>query len=126
MWERLEEVLKAFEEEEGCPYYRQGSLLETEELPPSFVCFWNTSSPEGQFYDNKPHEAVWTWVLYVYTNKATELYSLADKLGAMCRDKGFILQGRATDLASGIDGFFGRFFTIKILENYSEEENKNG
>lgn len=121
MWSKLEEVLKTFEEQEGTPYYRQGSLLETEELPPSFVCFWNTATPEGQFYDNESHRAVWTWVLYVYTSKAEELYTLTDKLMAMCKSKGFVLQGRATDLASGINSYFGRVFNLKIIEDYLED-----
>lgn len=119
MWEKLEKVLTKFEEQEGLPYYRQGSLTEGEELPSSFITFWNSSTPESAFYDNDPHSAIWTWQIYIYTNDPSKLYTLADSFLELAREEGFVRQGKANDIASSIESYVGRFFTLKFIEKYN-------
>lgn len=119
MWQVLEKVLNKFETEQGVPYYRQGSLVEGEELPSSFLTFWNITTPEGAFYDNKPNEALWSWQIYIYTNDPSKLYSLADNLLEIAKAEGFVRQGRANDIASSIESYVGRTFSLKYIEKYN-------
>lgn len=118
MWEKLEEVLNEFEEETQTPYFRQGSLVNMDDLPKTFLTFWNTTTPESSFYDNDPHSAIWTWAIYIYTTEPSVLYSLPSRFLKLAKAKGFILQGKANDIASGIEGYVGRFLTIKYFEKY--------
>lgn len=118
MWEKLEIVLNNFEEETKIPYYRQGSLIETDTLPESFVTFWNISTPESSFYDNNANSAVWSWSIYFYTKDPSKIYSMPIKILNLARAEGFILQGQANDISSGISGYLGRFFQLKYLEKY--------
>lgn len=118
MWEVLEKVLIKFQEEEKVNYYRQGSRNEGESLEDSFLTFWNSSTPESSFYDNEATRAIWTWQIYIYTSDPSKLYILADKFLELAKEEGFILQGRANDIASGIEDYVGRFITIKYINIY--------
>lgn len=123
MFEKLEVVLNKFEEETQTPYYRQGSLIDTDELPNQFLTFWNSETPQSSFYDNEPSRAIWTWEIYFYFKNPKLLYTLPNKFIEIARENNFILQEEARDIASGVQGYLGRYLTIK----YSElKEIKNG
>lgn len=119
MWERLQEVLNKFETDLGIPYFRQGSLVGQTPLPTTFLTFWNASTPEGSFYDDKANSATWTWTIYFYTTDPLNLYTLPNKFLQYAKSEGFILQGKANDIPSGEEGYFGRYLTLKFFENYN-------
>lgn len=116
MWERLQEVLIKFETDTKTPFYRQGSLLD-KTLPDTFLTFWNTATPEGSFYDNDTYSAKWTWAIYLYSNDPSKLYTLPDEFIKLAKSEGFETQSKAIDIASGIEGYFGRFLTIYFYED---------
>lgn len=120
MWERLENVLNKYEEETQTPYFRQGSLVNTDDLPKTFITFWNTTTPESSFYDDEAHSAIWTWTIYFYTTDPSIIYSAPSRFLELARAEGFILQGRANDIPSGIEGYVGRYLTLKYFEKYED------
>lgn len=115
MWSKLEEVFELV----GLEYTRQGSYSDDATLPQSFFTFWNADTPEQGFYDNKAHCAVWYWYVYFYTKDASLLYSKLDDFIRIAKEKGFIAQGKAKDIASGEPDYFGRYVQIKYVEKYN-------
>lgn len=117
MWEKLEEVFEQLE----LPYSRQGSYEEDSELPESFFTFWNMDTPEGGYYDNEAHKAIWLWGIYFYTKDPSLIYSKLDEFIRISKDKGFIIEGRGRDIASGTPDFFGRYVVVKYIQDYDEK-----
>lgn len=115
MWTRLEELFI----EMGYPYARQGSFQEGDEIPTSLFTFWNANTPEDGFYDNKPHKAVWIWYIYFYTKDPNLIYSVVEELIVKAKIKGFVVEGKAHDIPSDAPDYFGRYVTLKFVENYS-------
>ena len=120
MWENLENVLNKFEEATGAPYFRQGSLVNVDPLPATFLTFWNTTTPESSFYDDEAHSAIWTWTIYFYTTDPSIIYTAPTQFLKLAKAEGFILQGKANDIPSGIEGYVGRYLTLKYFEKYEE------
>lgn len=114
MWSKLEEVFK----KTGLEYSRQGSYSDDDEYPESFFTFWNFDTPEDGFFDNKANRAVWFWQVYYYTSKPATLYSKMDEFKALVKEAGFIVQGKAHDVASDRPDYPGRMITVKYIENY--------
>lgn len=121
MWTKLEEVFK----EINLPYSRQGSYKEDAELPESFFTFWNADTPEGGFYDDKAHQAVWVWYIYFYTSDPGLIYSKLNQFITMAKEKGFIANGNGKDIDSGEPGYLGRYVQLKYIEHYSTGGNEN-
>lgn len=121
MWSKLEEAF----EEMGLEYARQGSYTDESQYPESFFTFWNAGTPEGGFYDDKANKAVWIWYVYFYTKDASLLYSKLESLITILKDKGFIIEGKGQDVASGSPDYFGRYIKIKYIENYKIGGNEN-
>lgn len=115
MWSKLEEVFK----EMGYPYARQGSFAEGETIPDSVFTFWNASTPEGAFYDDKANKAVWLWYVYFYTKQPELIYSAIDKFAELAKNKGFVVDGRANDIVSDEPNYFGRYLAIRWIEDYN-------
>lgn len=121
MWSKLEEAF----EEVGLEYARQGSYTDESQYPESFFTFWNAGTPEGGFYDDKAHKAVWIWYVYFYTKDASLLYSKLEDLITILKEKGFIIEGKGQDVASGSPDYSGRYIKIKYIENYNLGGNEN-
>ena len=108
-WEALERILSAT----GCEYVRQGSFSESDEIPDTYFAFWNFDTPEDSFFDNSPTRTVWYWQVYLYTKDPSIMYSKMDELLALARQSGFVLDGRAWDIATGEVGYVGR--TVRLI-----------
>ena len=115
MWSKLEEVFQALE----LPYSRQGSYSSDESYPDSFFTFWNADTPEGGFYDDESHKAIWLWYVYFYTNDPLILYSQMDLFVQKAKEKGFIVEGRGNDIQSDQPDYFGRVVRIRYVEIYN-------
>lgn len=113
-WEKLESVFK----KTGLDYSRQGSYTDDSEYPTSFFTFWNFDTPEGGFYDNDSHKAVWFWQVYYYTKYPETLYTRMDELVELAKKEGFIPDGRGTDIQSDRPDYPGRMITLKYIEYY--------
>lgn len=114
MWTKLESIFK----ELGLPYSRQGSYTDDSEYPPSFFTFWNPNTPEGMFYDNKAVKCDWYWDIYYYTNDPSTLYSKMDEFAELAKKAGFVLDGKAYDIASDRPDYPGRTIRIIYIEEY--------
>ena len=119
----MEDNLIALLESFKLPVIRQGSLAPDEAYPDTFFTFWNYDTPEGGFYDNEANRAVWVWYIYAYTSDPALLYSNLDGLIKILKEKGFAVEGRGRDIASGIEDYVGRYVVVRYIENYSEKEN---
>jgi len=111
-WTALEGVLEA----SGYPYARQGSYAESEELPPTFLTFWNIDVPSDSFYDDDAHRRIWRWQIYLYTKDPRLLYSVLDDVLADAKSRGFVIEVNARDIETDTPDYVGR--TARIL--YSE------
>lgn len=121
MWTKLEEAFK----EIGLEYARQGSYTDESKYPESFFTFWNADTPEGGFYDDKAHQAVWVWYIYFYTKDPSLIYSKLEDFIRIAKEKGFIPQGKPKDIASGEVNYLGRYVQMKYIEHYSTGGNEN-
>lgn len=115
MWDELEDVF----EELNLPYSRQGSYGSDEDYPNSFFTYWNADTPEGGFYDDESHKAIWLWYVYFYTNDPSLIYSKMDEFIAKAKKHGFIIEGRGNDIQSDQPDYFGRVVRVRFIENYN-------
>lgn len=112
MWSLLEEIF----EELGKPYFRQGSLGADEPYPsPSFYTFWNLDEAGAVYYDNKPHNKIWNWAVYSYTNDPSQMYTLLDEFVDKAIERGFII-GSRLDIDSDLPEYYGRYLIVQFIE----------
>lgn len=115
MWNKLEPIFKELK----LPYSRQGSYAPLQKYPKSFFTFWNADTPEGGFYDDESHKAIWLWYVYFYTSDPNLIYSKMDEFIALAKQNGFIVEGRGNDIQSDQPNYFGRVVRIRFIENYN-------
>lgn len=114
MIEKLLSILEQF----GFPVYRQGSMNDDDQYPPSFFTYWNFETPEDSHYDNDAARAVWGFWVYFYTDNPeiidTKLFEAANAL----KNSGWVVDGRGQDVASDEPTHCGRMITCRFIENY--------
>ena len=101
----------------GFPVYLQGSLDEETIYAESFFTYWNFETPEGQFYDNDSHSAIWGFWLYFYSSDPEKVETVPKQLISILRSNGVIVQGRGSDISSDVDTHTGRMITCYIVEH---------
>ena len=116
-WNKLKAVFDVM----GLEYSRQGSYSDESEYPESFFTFWNFETPEDRFYDNHPNCAIWYWNVYYYTKRPETLYSTMDHFMELARAEGFIIEGRARDIASDRPDYPGRMIRLIYIEDYQKD-----
>lgn len=114
----LTELLETF----GYPVFLQGSLNFEEDYPDSFFTFWNFDTPEKAFYDNDANQALWGFWVYFYSADPRLVEEMPEKARKLLRENGFILQGKAHDIAVDKPTHTGAFITVYKFENYESEE----
>lgn len=107
------------------PVFLQGSLQDTESYPQSFFTFWNFSTPEAAFYDNDAGRAVWGFWIYFYSTSPLLVETEPEKARKLLKQNGYILDGKAHDIAVDKPTHTGALFTVYKYENYQEEVNPN-
>ena len=100
----------------GFPVFLQGSLNPDQNYPDTFLTFWNFETPEGQFYDNESHSAVWGFWVFLYSNDPEIVETESEKIRKLLKENGFILQGRGEDANSGRETHTGRMLTLYYME----------
>ena len=105
-------ILESF----GFPIFQKGSLNENEAYPESFFTFWNNSSSDNEFYDNKENSYIWDFDLNFYSSDPnlvnTKLLEAKKKL----KEKGFIVRGKGYDVASDEPTHTGRGINVLKIE----------
>lgn len=107
------------------PVFLQGSLQDTESYPQSFFTFWNFSTPEAAYYDNDAGRAVWGFWIYFYSTSPLLVETEPEKARKLLKQNGYILDGKAHDIAVDKPTHTGALFTVYKYENYQEEVNPN-
>ena len=100
----------------GFPVFLQGSLNPEQKYPDTFLTFWNFETPEGLFYDNDSHSAVWGFWVFLYSNDPEIVETKTEQIRKLLKENGFILQGRGEDADSGRDTHTGRMLTLYFME----------
>lgn len=108
------EELFALLKEIGLPYYRQGSMSDTD-YPPSFFTYWNIDTPSLKFRDNNEKEYVEIISVCFYTNDPELVYTQMDDFISRAKEAGFIT-GRANDTSADRSDFYGRFVRIQKIK----------
>ena len=104
------------------PVFLQGTLNPDESYPASFFTFWNPDTPEGAFYDNDAHLAEWRFNIFFYSIDPQLVEIVPEQARKLLKQKGFILNGKPHDIASGRDTHTGVTFSVTITENYESED----
>ena len=94
----MEDKLIGLLEAYGYPVRRQGSLAEDEEYPDAFFTFWNSTN-EARYYDNRPRRHVYFFDVNFYS-----------------RQQGFIVPGKAYDVASDKPTHIGKGMEVRAFE----------
>lgn len=112
MKQRLIDIL----EMSGYSVYLQGSFGDSDVYPESFFTYWNFETPEGQFYDNDPHSAIWGFWVYFYSSDPEKVEKVTNEMITRLRSNGVIVQGRGSDIDSDVDTHTGRMITCYIVD----------
>lgn len=102
-------------ESRGFPVFLQGSLNADGKYPDTFFTFWNFETPDGQFYDNESHSAVWGFWVFIYSNDPETVETEETTIRKLLKENGFILSGRE-DADSGRETHTGRMITVYFME----------
>lgn len=109
------EELFALLNEIGLPYFRQGSLSDPGDYPPSFFTYWNIDTPSLRFRDNNEKEYAEIISICFYTNDPALVYTQMNDFISRAKDAGFIT-GRANDTSADRSDYYGRFVRIQKIK----------
>ena len=98
------------------PVSLQGSYNEDEELPDTFITFWNYDT-EPIYYSNGVKRTIWVFRVFVYSNDPLLTNNVMKEACNLLRNKNFFVGG-SFDIDSGVKDYTGREVEI----NYIEEE----
>lgn len=122
----MKAALIALLETFGFPVFLQGSLDTDEAYPESFYTFWNFETPEGAFYDDNANRAVWGFWVYFYSNNPQLVEEKTEAARQLLKTNGWIPQGKPHDIPADVKTHTGAFFEVFGIENYNEEESRDG
>lgn len=120
--EKMKKILTELLETFGYPVFLQGSLSAEEDYPDSFFTFWNFDTPEEAFYDNDANQALWGFWVYFYSVDPRLVEIMPERARKSLKENGFILHGKAHDIAVDKPTHTGAFITVYKFENYESEE----
>lgn len=104
MKDTLIELLETF----GYPVRLQGSITENEAYPQSFFTFWNNDSYDNKHYDNQAISYVWDFDINFYSADPTLVNTMLLSAKTLLVNNGFIISGKAYDVASDEPKHTGR------------------
>ena len=107
------------------PIFLQGSLDDDEAYPEAFFTYWNNSTDDDSFFDNRESRANWNFDLNFYSIDPSDaietLFAAKDEL----RKVGFIPDGAGYDVPSDEDSHFGRGMRLIFIDTGKRGE-RNG
>lgn len=111
MEDLLIEILGKF----GYPVFLQGSLSEDKPYPDHFFTFWNNSSEDQSFYDNKSHSMFYDYDVNFYSINPEWVYTKLREAIVALKEAGFIISGDGYSLASDEPTHDGRGIHVYYL-----------
>lgn len=112
MEDSLIQILESFK----YPVYRQGSMSDEDQYPPTFITFWNYDSPDHSYYDNSDYGTVWSYNIYVYSDDPELTYSVLSAARAELKKAGWIVRGKGFDVTSDEETHTGRGLEIYYMQ----------
>jgi len=97
-------------ESNGFPCYLQGSLLETQEYPPSFWTYWTNAADETR-YDNKVAYADVKFTVYFYSNDPSTIDAVVENKRQELEAEGFLTTA-PLDALSDEKTHIGQMFVV--------------
>lgn len=117
LWEvNVEDLLIETLSSLNYPVFRQGSLTEDEPYPDDFFTFWNISSSDDDFYDNKETRTIWEYRICFYSNNPQHTYDVLREAILELKQCGFIIDGKGYDVASDEITHTGRGVSALYIE----------
>lgn len=107
----------------GYPVFLQGSLDTDEAYPDSFFTFWNFETPEGEFYDDEAHMAVWGFWIYFYSTNPQLVEEKTEAARKLLKSIGWVPDGKPHDISVDVPTHTGAFFEVYGIEKYKEVTN---
>lgn len=120
MDEKLITILETFD----YPVYRQGSMEESTQYPPTFFTFWNPDSPTHAYYDNKDYGIAWEFQVNVYSNDPSITYTLLEQARKKLKTEGWVIPDNGHDVGSDEVSHTGRGMTCYFLEIQEDNDNE--
>lgn len=111
MEDLLIEVLSEF----GYPVMLQGSMLPDAKYPNHFFTFWNNSSFDDAFYDNKEHKTIYDYSVNFYSVDPSLVYSKLREAKVELKKHGFIVSGDGHSVASDEPTHDGRGINVLFI-----------
>lgn len=112
MKDDLIEILETF----GYPVIEQGTLGEDEDYPETFFTFWNSSSYDGNHYDNNAISWTWNFDVNVYSTDPNKVNTLLLSAKTSLVAAGWIISGKGYDVASDVETHTGRGMNALFME----------
>ncbi len=108
MEDLLIEVLSEF----GYLVRLQGSFLEDKEYPKSFFTFWNSSSEDTDFYDDRENAAVYEYDVNFYSSDFGSVDTVIKEAIGKLKSAGFIITDTGHSVASDMQSHIGKGIEI--------------
>ena len=112
----MEDLLISVLESFGYPVMLQGSLLPDEPYPDHFFTFWNYSSEDSSYYDNKEHSIIYEYSVNFYSIDPALVYSKLREAKKSLKAAGFIVSGDGYSVASDEPTHDGRSIDVTFFK----------
>lgn len=115
MKQLLIELLQTF----GYPVGLQGSYEEGQDLPETFITFWNYET-NLRYYDNDVKMIEYVYRVYAYSSDPEIVNDLLGKVRKLLLNNNFFCSGDF-DIESGKDDYDAREMEVRYLKTEKEE-----
>lgn len=119
----MEDLLIEVLSELGYPVRLQGSLFESEEYPDSFFTFWNSSSEDADFYDDRENSAVYEYDVNFYSSDFSSIDTIIKEAVGKLKSAGFIITDTGHSVMSDTQSHIGKGIEI-IYKKKGRTENE--
>lgn len=102
-------------ESTGCPVFLKGTLTDADELPESFITFWNTATNRSHFYNNQPFCIEYTYEITLFSTDPELTNSVLLNLQIELIKNDFVIGMLGTDTYTGDVTYTGRTMTTTYI-----------
>lgn len=113
MKKQLVSILRTF----NLPVYQQGTLDDNAIYPAAFFTYWNSSTDDESFYNDKNHRTVWMFTVYFYCTNEELTNSILLETKQKLQEVGWIVDGVGYDVPSDEKDYTGRAIDVMYIEN---------
>lgn len=118
MKRKLIDVLEQF-----CPgnVFLQGTLLEDEEYPDTFITFWINDVEHNSYFDDEEFSIDWDFNVIIYSSDPEIIREMPKTIAKALKESGFIPQGLGNDIPSDRPSHIGWAMDFTYLEILQDE-----